>query len=190
MKVVSISYGVNMKMFVVILASMMSIAHAAGGISGGGGNVINPTAPKTIQDPREIRAIILGTKNLLCKYLSAKYSLYINGSLDDESLKLYSVLFSENGMNLHEIMEEIKIDVPLTDGCYDQLGNSFDGSTFAQRHHSVCISAYRIAKSTDKLEVPIQATALILHEFSEVAGLSDDDAIYLQTKAIEELKAW
>ncbi len=184
-----------MKATLISLSILCNLAYAhggklEGGISGGGGNVINPTPPKTYQDPREVKAIIKGSRFLLYNFINAKYALYLKGSMDYESLKLYSVLFADNEDNLHEVMEDIKMNIKTDDSCYDQAGTAYDGSTYDRKEHSICISAYRIAKNTDKYEVPVQAAALILHEYSEVVGLSDDDAIILQKQVIEELKNW
>ncbi len=176
---------------IIVLASMINIAYAAsGGISGGGGNVVSPTAPTALQDPREIRSIIKGSKELLYKFISAKYALFKTGSMDADDLRMYSVLFADNEMNLHEVMEEIKLDIPIDQACFDQKGREYDGSTFNTKTNTVCISAFTIAKKVDMFEVPVQATALVLHEFSEVAGLSDEDAISLQLEVIDELKNW
>lgn len=171
-----------------VLATLQ--VYASGGVSGGGGNLISPTAPTEKQDPREMRNIIRGSKHLLQKFVNAKYVLYKNGSMDYESLRLYSVLFADSENNIHEVMEELNLEIPLDKPCYDSEGNIFDGSTFGQKEHSVCISAYSIAQKCDKNEVPRQATALIFHEFSEVSGLSDEDAITLQKQVLAELKYW
>lgn len=169
---------------------LMSTSLYAGGVSGGGGNLISPTAPTEKQDPREIRNIILGSQHLLNKFINAKFALYSAGSMDYESLRLYSVLFADNDDNLHEVMEEITLDIKMDRPCYDRNGKVFDGSTFNERKHSICISAFTIAQKCSKYEVPKQATALVFHEFSEVVGLSDEDAIMLQRQVLEELKLW
>ncbi len=174
--------------FAIILCSLMSVSAFAGGVSGGGGNLISPTRPIEKQDPREIRNIILGSKNLLKKFINAKYALYKTGSMDSESLPLYSILFADNENNLHEVMEEISLDIQLTGPCFDSNGTAFDGSTYNQKKHSICISAFTIAEKCNKDEVPSQASALVLHEFSEVVGLSDDEAITVQKQVIAELK--
>ncbi|MGZ3789660.1 MAG: hypothetical protein ACXVLQ_14115 [Bacteriovorax sp.] len=176
--------------FLSVLTIVLSLNAHAGGVSGGGGNLISPIAPSEKQDPREIRNIIRGSKSLLKKFVSAKYALYTNGSMDYESLRLYSTLFADNDNNLHEVMEEIALDIPLDKPCYDSLGNIFDGSTYNQKRHSICISAYTIAEKCDKNEVPLQARALVFHEFSELTGLSDEDAITLQKQVLNELKTW
>jgi hypothetical protein len=175
---------------VILLSSLLSLPCLAGGISGGGGNLITPTRPLEIQDPREIRNIIIGSQNLLKKFINAKFALYNAGSMEYDGLRLYSVLFADNENNLHEVMEEITLDIQLTRPCYDSNGNIFDGSTYNQKKHSICISAFTIAQKCSKFEVPAQATALVFHEFSEVVGLSDDDAITLQRQVLNELRKW
>jgi hypothetical protein len=176
--------------YAVLFCSLLSVSAFAGGISGGGGNLISATKPLEMQDPREIRNIINGSQQLLKKFINAKFVLYNANSMDYDSLRLYSVLFADNENNLHEVMEEITLDIQLNKPCYDSNGTAFDGSTFNQKKHSICISAYTIAQKCTKNEVPTQATALILHEFSEVVGISDEDAIVLQKQVISELKKW
>ena len=102
-------------------------------------------------------------------------------------MSLYSVLFADNENNLHEAMEDITIDIQLDRPCYDQNGNVYDGSTYHQIKNSICISAYTIATKCIKEEISIQATALVLHEYSEVVGLSDEDAITLQKEVLSDL---
>ena len=181
-------------LFIILMTlfSQNASAHrqVEGGVSGGGGNLLSPTPPKEIQDPREIRAIIKGSKFLLKKFINAKYSLFKSGSMDSESLRMYSVLFADNDDNLHEAMEEIALDIKLDEPCFDRDGVEHDGSTLNQKRHSICISAFSIAKKCDKEEVPLQSTALIFHEYSEVVGLSDIDAIKLQKQVLDELKVW
>ncbi len=179
-----------MKFLAVMSLGFSLTALAAGGVSGGGGNLISPLAPQVHQDPREIRHIIKGSRYLLIKFIDAKYALYNSGSMDNESQRLYSTIFTNDENDLHEIVEDIHMDIPLDKPCYDEQGNTFDGSTFGQRAHAICISAFNIAQKCDKGEVPQQATALVFHEFSEKAGLSDDDAIVLQKQVLDELKTW
>lgn len=176
--------------FLTLLAVTFSLQALAGGVSGGGGNLISPTAPSEKQDSREIRNVIKGSKSLLKHFIKAKYALYKTGSMNYEDLRLYSVLFADNENNLHEVMEEISLDIRLDEPCYDSFGTIFDGSIFNQKSHSICISAYTIAQKCELNEVPAQATALIFHEYSEFVGLSDNDAITLQKQVLEELKVW
>lgn len=161
-----------------------------GGISGGGGNVINPKAPIAIQDVRAIRNIIVNSKELLKSFIEAKWVLYNSGSMDFDNHRMYSVLFFNDDLNLHKIMNLIKIHSPIDLPCTDSYGNTYDGSTFDAEDDSVCISAFNFAQKVDMTEVPIQAAALVMHEFSEVAGLSDEDAITIQKDVLEELRKW
>jgi hypothetical protein len=174
--------------FAIILGSLLSTSVFAGGVSGGGGNLINPTAPMQIQSPQEIKKVILSSKKLLKHFINTKFTQYKIGQMDQDSLRLYSVLFADNENNLHEVMEDISLDIQLNSPCYDSHGTAFDGSTYNQKLHSICISSYTIASKCTRSEIPAQATALILHEFSEVVGLSDEDAISLQASVLAEIK--
>ena len=108
--------------------------------------------------------------------------------MNDENLQLYSILFSDSDNNIHELMEKTSLDIHLDQPCYDSDGNIFDGSTLNNKLNTVCISAMTIAQKCDKSEIPLQGAALIFHEFSELTGLSDDDAITLQKQVLKELK--
>jgi len=174
--------------FISTLIILISIqAQGAGGVSGGGGNLISPVGPFIKQDPKEIKSIIDGSSSLLKKFVRAQYATYSTGGMDSESHGLYSHLFASKENNIHELIENVAIEVPLDKPCYDNSGNIFDGS-FNSKNNSICISAYSIAKKCGKNEATYQAPALIFHELSELSGLSDDDATYLQKQALGTMK--
>lgn len=172
----------------IILCSLISSPSNAGGVSGGGGNLISPTAPSERQDPRDIKNIILDSHHLLHNFIDSKYSQYTKGSMDDDSHRLYSFLFADQEDNLNDALEEIRVDIKLDKPCFDKNGKVFDGSIFNDTKHSICISAFTIAQKCHKNEVPKQATALVFHEYTEAMGLSDEDAITLQKQFLDELK--
>jgi hypothetical protein len=145
-----------------------------GGISGGGGNVISPTAPQRLQDPYSIRVDVLA---------------YIFNNMNAEDKRIYSILFEDNSHGILESMNDVPLFIPVYEPCYDLSGNPFDGAAVNAESHAVCISAFNLALKVDRSNVTIQAAALILHELAHVAGLNDEeDAIYLQNQLIKEYK--
>jgi hypothetical protein len=177
----------------IILFLTLNQAHAHillkdGGISGGGGNVISPTAPHHFQDPYDVQEEVISSKALLKRFIQAKHDLFLVNNMGQEDKRIYSVLFEDNSHGILESMIYVPLHIPVYEPCYDLEGKSYDGASVNAETHSVCVSAFNLALKVDKSEIAIQAAALILHELSEVAGLSDDDAIYLQNQLIKEYK--
>lgn len=175
-----------------LVVSTFAFAKFDGGISGGGGNVINPTPPNGPQDPKEVRHVIKESRRLLLGFLYKKQLEYKAGKMSSEDAALYVRFFEiENDEeDLCEITKDIKIEIPTDKACFDMHGNEYDGSAFNPKEKSICISAFRIAQKTSMKEVPVQSAALMLHEFGEALGLSDEDAVRIQAQAIKELKIW
>ena len=159
-----------------------------GGISGGGGNVISPTAPQKLQDPYSVRVDVMASRKILKKFIQAKHDLYIFNNMNAEDKRIYSILFEDNSHGILEAMNDVPLFIPVYEPCYDLTGNPYDGAAVNAESHAVCISAFNLALKVDKSDIGIQAAALILHELSEVAGLKDEDAIYLQNQLIKEYK--
>jgi hypothetical protein len=160
-----------------------------GGISGGGGNVISPTAPQRLQDPYSIRVDVLASRKILKEFIKAKHDLYIFNNMNADDKRIYSILFEDNSHGILESMNDVPLFIPVYEPCYDLSGNPFDGAAVNAESHAVCISAFNLALKVDRSNVTIQAAALILHELAHVAGLNDEeDAIYLQNQLIKEYK--
>jgi hypothetical protein len=164
------------------------IVSADGGISGGGGNVISPKTPRRLQDPVAVRVDILASRGILKEFIQIKLNLLHSGNMQEEDKKIYSVLFQETSHGILETIDELPIHIPVDAPCYDLQGNEYDGIAINSNIHTVCISAYNLAQKVDRSEVYTQAAALMLHELAEVAGLEDDDAIYLQNQLIKEFR--
>ena len=176
------------KITILFLIFMTFNSYSAGGISGGGGNLISPLMPEREQTPEEIINIIKKSNFLLKTFIAKKYELYAKNKMSKDEKRLFDNLFADKEKNIYELMEITSLDFLLDGPCRDNKGNIFDGSTYVLNPHSVCISAFTIAMKCDKSEVPKQGQALILHELSEVAGLSDNDAILLQKQFLNETK--
>ena len=162
---------------------------AAGGVSGGGGNLISPISPTQNQDPLEIKNIIIKSTYTLESFLERQYLMYSNEGMNPENRCLYGYLFTNKESSIHELIQTVTINVPLDKPCYDDLGNAFDGS-FNPNNNSICISAYSMAKKSTKTDALSQAPALIFHELSELSGLSDESAIALQKQALDSISEW
>jgi len=161
---------------------------AAGGVSGGGGNLISPIKPTQYQYPAEIKNIIINSTHTLELFLEEQYLIYSTVGMNPKYQYLYGHLFTNKESSIHELIQSVTINVPLDKPCYDNLGNVFDGS-FNPKNNSICISAYSIAIKSTKTDALTQAPALIFHELSELSGLSDENAVVLQMQALSRIYA-
>ena len=169
----------------------MAYAHILlkdGGISGGGGNVISPNAPEHLQNPYDIKIDILASRVILQEFLISKLDLYRVDNMNSKDKYIYSVLFQDTEHGIMKAMKEVPIFIPVYEPCYDLKGRPFDGAAVNADTHAVCISAFNLALKVDQSEISVQAAGLLLHELSEVAGLSDEVAVYLQNQLIKAYK--
>ena len=155
-------------------------ALAMGGISGGGGNVLPGKAPDSYQDPEVVEDQVRESRTLVFEYLSQQ---------SDE--RSSAILEAARQVPLH-----IKDDSP----CFDAAGNIVDGSVAGiaqperdfgfgpRRHGRVCISALNIARKVHASELRAQAAALLIHEYAELTGSNEDQAVMLQTEAFKSLQ--
>jgi len=159
-----------------------------GGISGGGGNVIYATAPSKPHDVWFVETRIQAAKPRVLEYLSEKEQQYRSGGMDSDQAAVFAPLFSKN----HRVSKKaasIELKVTTTEPCYDQNGHEFDGSILATDADDVCMSAKRIAEKVELTELDAQSAALMIHEFIEFFGLSDEEAIQIQILALSHFQA-
>ncbi|MBX2987150.1 MAG: hypothetical protein KF802_04565 [Bdellovibrionaceae bacterium] len=159
-----------------------------GGISGGGGNVIYATAPAKPHDVSFVETRIKTAKPVVLEYLSQKEQQYRGGGMDSNQAAVFAPLFSKN----HQVSEKaanIELKVKTTESCFDQKGHEFDGSILATDVDDVCMSAKRIAEKVELTELDAQSAALMIHEFIEFFGLSDEEAIQIQVLALGHFQA-
>lgn len=161
----------------------------AGGVSGGGGFVINPLRPISPQSAHEIEHLIEGSKSVLIKYIQHKKNQLNSNSIHGHQKQLYhQLLNSKNGFNFENTVSTYNIHIEDEEPCYTTDHIAVDGSIFAEESNSICISSSTIAEKVRQTEVSKQTAALMLHEMIEVVGLSDEDAITLQKIALAEIK--
>jgi len=90
--------------------------------------------------------------------------------------------------NIESVMTEVRMYVKDHSTCRDADQKPVDGSIVNPVPDSICISAFNIANKTDAADIPPQSTALILHEYGELIGLTEAQAVMLQTLVLEELR--
>jgi hypothetical protein len=144
----------------------------AGGVDGGGGNLL-PSEHVSVAD---IGQIIRDGKRDLRMYVRG---LEWSSSLSPLS-PLGQKLFGSAGSTLVEVLENTPIDVRETEPCYDENHVETDGSVYGSAPGSICISAFRIAPKLVPERARGETLALVLHELSHKLSATEDEAVSLQ----------
>ena len=158
-----------------------------GGVSGGGGNLIAPKPPIAYVDPETTKQIVYHSVDTLIDYVNAKKISYANGVLPPEQEKAFAPIFTSS-KSIEDVIASTRLYVSDEHSCWDSAHQAVDGSTVTPEPDSICISAYNIANKTDASDIPPQAVALMLHEYSELVGLSETQAVQAQLSALQELR--
>lgn len=158
-----------------------------GGVSGGGGNVINPTPPERIIDGDSVEHVVKASVAYTRLYFKNVHAQYLAGELPSDINPVFEKLFADRD-HFVRVLEEVRPHVVEETPCYDRGMNPVDASIVSGRPGRFCVSAYSMARKVHVDEIPIQSAALMAHEYSELVGLNEDDAVTVQKKALEDLK--
>lgn len=165
--------------------------HKMGGVSGGGGNTIVTEPVLNYQDPEHVEHIILQSKTMLYKYVQAKKYSYTMNEMNESQKKLYDRLFIINGdkkTKIENLVDTVSLNVKDDKPCFTLDKIEVDGSIYSDKPRSICISAKRISKKIQMMQLEDQAVALMMHEMSELAGANEDEAVMIQKNALIDLK--
>ncbi len=158
-----------------------------GGVSGGGGNVICPLVPDQQQKPKDAKDVIKNLKNPMQKYLKFKEYQLNQGLLSDVQKDVFTKVFDHNN-SIYKSFDEYNMKVPTESPCFDRQYQPVDGSVVIGYKKEVCISAKNMADKVHKSEWHAQSGALILHEYVEILGHSEDTATKVQQTTLDDLK--
>lgn len=181
-----IKHVMVLALFVLMSPGTMASVYR-GGVTGGGGNVLVTSQPTRLMDREQVEMRIRTLRPAIVDYLRRKELDFRNGRMDPAAQRAFQPLF----INRHQVAtmtDAIRLHVDDWHPCFDQNAVAFDGTALTCHADSICLSALRIARKVDAAEIDAQAGALMIHEFSEALGLSDDEAIALQRAALTELK--
>ncbi len=157
-----------------------------GGMSGGGGNVLPGKLPDAPLDPEEAEDQVKASRHTAVDYLTSFKEKYQQGALPSDQASLAQKAFSK-GRDLLTISRTYRTDVEDDSPCFDFSGSPVDGSIRGERPNEICISSHSIAKKVHQSEIKAQSAALMIHEFSEVIGFSEDEATALQVQVYTDL---
>lgn len=163
-----------------------------GGVSGGGGNVINPTPPDEInqdlhQTTEHVEHLIHSSHIPVSKFFKLKENQLNNNQVSVAEALILRKLFTGD-YNIYRIMHLFPTKVQEDKPCFDSLGNAVDGSIYSEKPNTICVSAHRLVEKVHISEIPIQSHALLVHEYSELVGLTEDEAVLLQKNALDIFK--
>lgn len=170
-----------------IVVTVASFTAFAGGMSGGGGNVINPTAPRHKPNPDRVDGMIEQAFQELPAFLRTQEQKLKDGKMDPTTASLYAMIFMGTP-NIYDGMKNRNLHIQEDKNCYNSYGIAYDASVVSPEPNSVCISAFSISKKVALPEIYAQVSALLVHEYSEVVGLNDDQAISIQELILAEIR--
>lgn len=174
---------------VILTTSAFGLDHGAirdGGVSGGGGNVINATPPSQAVDSETAEELIRNSIPTVKFFLNNKYEQYRANKLAPPDVPLYSKIF-EGSQNIFAALKTIKPDIEEHRPCFTRYGQIADASIAGFDHDSFCVSAYTIRYKVIHHEIPVQSAALMVHEYSEIVGVTEDEAVMLQEQVLNEM---
>ncbi len=178
-----------LRMCQTLLSTMLVVAPQfalAGGFSGGGGNVIAVTPVKSPASPLLVRNIVKQARIALASYLIQKQQQLNNGTLAQAEANAFLPIFSFKNSIVRAI-RRVDVYVVTDRPCYDRMHRSFDGSTTSERLNSICVSALNLSRKVELKQMEAESLALLLHEYTEVIGRSDEEAIRVQMAALADL---
>jgi hypothetical protein len=168
----------------VILLALMSLAQnslAGGLVSGGGGNVKNPSP---VEESDILRAIT-DSRPLIEAHLRGVESLSL---LKHEIAPLgYRKLFSSK-IDIYALLDKVQIKIEASAPCYDLDGSAKDGAVYADTHNTICMSAFRFKEKLTKDNYESEIAALALHEISHLAEATEKEATGIQMFFLERTK--
>ena len=175
-------------MFITLLSVLtISIQVFAGGMSGGGGNVLNPNPPKHALNPDRVDEMISRAFQELPAFLKRQEVKYNGGQLDSSKAAMYAKIFT-GSPNIFEAIKSRKLHIEEDASCLNSFDIAYDASIVSIEPNSVCISAFTISKKVILHEIYPQVSALLVHEYSEVMGFDDEMAINIQTLILADIK--
>lgn len=170
-----------------IVLSVLTAVHAGaadGGISGGGGNVICPRPPDGYQEnPKHVDRVIVDSRSILRDYLYEKETRMKKGALPPREAQNFALLF-QSQRHIQDAITKIQLQLEDDEPCFDRQGLPVDGSVRPLDRGRICVSSFNLAAKVHPNQIEAQATALLLHEYSEAVGVSEGKAVEIQKKAL------
>jgi len=171
----------------ILLAFSGSVSAFAGGVSGGGGFVINPLAPQYPQNLEYTKRLIHKSTHDLEDFVLWKKNKWKQEGVPAEMKSIYTKLFENSKRDLLHVADHIDIHIEDAGPCLTFEGLPVDGS-INSKPGTVCVSAKTFSEKVSYEDTSRQAIALSLHELSEIVGLTETEAVQLQVEVLKDLQ--
>lgn len=171
--------------FLFTFTDVPSAFSLAGGISGGGGNVIVNIPAKTLVSTESAELAVETMRANLPDYVAMKRSQYLDGSMPVDQRRGFAAVF-DSPISIDQVLNAVPTQILEHNSCRNFRNEKVDGSTVTADGKNICISAFRISRKVDRLDIDAQATALLMHEYSELVGLDENQAIQVQMATLRD----
>lgn len=168
------------------LTAQASLARE-GGVSGGGGNVINPQVPNRPMDLERAEQVVKSSLSHTRAFFAHAKVQYQRGQGSPEILSVYRKLFS-NDENLRLVLKTVRPQIREHGPCYDYDQNPVDASVVSSQPDRFCISSFALSRKVLPEFIAAQAAALMAHEYTEIAGLGEFEAVLIQKQVLQDLQ--
>lgn len=164
-----------------VLASLTQYSIAGGLVTGGGGNVKNPSPV----EESDILKAITNSRPILEAHLRGVESLYL---LKHEIAPVgYKKLFSSK-IDIYALLDKVFVKIEASAPCFDLDGSAKDGAVYANSIDTICMSALRFIEKLTKDNYESEIAALALHEISHLAETTEEEATDIQMFFLERTK--
>lgn len=159
-----------------------------GGVSGGGGNIINPQQPTYVLATEDAEHLVKASVLYTQIFFSKAQKQYADQSAPIEIIPIYEKIFADES-SLNKVLTEVHPKVRDSGPCYDFSQKPVDASVVSHEPNHFCVSSYSVARKVEAEQIPVQAAALMAHEYSEIMGLNEDEAVVIQKQALKFLQS-
>lgn len=161
-------------------------AQALGGVSGGGGNVIQTIQVTDFASVNETVSRIKWATGQVIPFLGREKALLKRGRLSGREAQLFGRLLNDADDVYGKILSR-PIFIETTNSCFNSNDQAVDGCIFSSRPGTVCISAKTISEKLNRKQIAAQSLALLIHEYAELNGFDEADSIEMQTLVLKKL---
>lgn len=158
-----------------------------GGVSGGGGNVINPTPPIIPATKETVETLITQSYMNLESYLRNIEKTYLEHKMNLTESLIFAKIF-DGSNNVFTKISIFKPKIEERHSCYDFELKPVDASISFLNENNFCISSFSIREKVIESDIRDQAMALMIHEYSELSGATEEEAIFIQRNILDDLK--
>jgi hypothetical protein len=155
--------------------------YPAGGVSGGGGFFYKPYSPKEFEHEIDGEALFLNAFDSL-KKIAANFSEKNKSELPED----VKAFLSNKDLFAH--LKSIEPVVHSVGACFDENYQEVDGSLYSFVPHTICLSSFNLIRKVDEEDMTPQVYGILFHEYSELIGYTEKQAVKLQESIIRHLR--